>query len=35
MQGLPQQHIMGKDIPFELVFAGNLDQLDEWAGKED
>ena len=30
MQGLPQQHITGKEMPFALDFAGGLDQLGAW-----
>ena len=30
MQGLPQQHITGRDVPFELEFHGNLDMLGMW-----
>ena len=30
MQGMPQQHITGRDQPFELEFHGDLDQLGAW-----
>ena len=30
MQGLSNQYITGKDVPFELVYRGNLDMLGVW-----
>ena len=30
MQGLPQQWITGRDVPFVLSFGGDLDELGIW-----
>ena len=35
MQGLPQQHITGKEMPFELEFHGDLDAVGAWTQQYD